>query len=110
MLKSVAQVTVFFLELAMLGALAFCGYRLGKGQWTGWMMAIVFPALFIVLWGIWAAPKSSKKLPPRARLSFRLSLFFIAFGCLACAGYPAVGISLFLLAVLAEWLGGTAKV
>jgi hypothetical protein len=75
----------FFLELAAFAAFAYWGANTGDGA-TSVLLAIAAPALAIVLWAIFAAPKSGRRLPDAARVPFELAVFALAATALAAAG------------------------
>jgi len=74
----------FLLELAALALLAYWGAVAGDG-FAAVALAVAAPALMIVLWARFAAPRSPHRLPPRARIPLELALFALA----AAAGYAA---------------------
>ena len=76
----------FTLELA---ALAFWGGTVGEGA-VSVLVAIAAPALMIVLWGRFAAPKASRRLSTASRVPFELAVFAAAAAALAAAGEIAL--------------------
>jgi hypothetical protein len=80
MLRYVNQLVVFLLELVMFGALGFYGFQKGSGTTTKYALAVILPAIAVLLWGYYAAPKSSHRLPMPYLALFR-GVFFL------CAAY-----------------------
>jgi hypothetical protein len=67
----------FLLELAAIAALAYWGATAADGV-PAVALAVGAPALFIVLWGRFAAPRAAHRLPARSRIPFELGLFALA--------------------------------
>ena len=88
----------FLLELAAFAAFAYWGASVGSGA-TSVALAIAAPVVAIVLWGLLAAPRSSRRLAPAARIPFELSVFCLAVVALLVAGAPGAGVVLAVLVV-----------
>jgi Protein of unknown function (DUF2568) len=56
------------------------------------LLAIVAPAVAVVLWGVFAAPKSERRLPRDVRVAFELSVFGLAVAALFAAGAPVAAV------------------
>jgi Protein of unknown function (DUF2568) len=84
----------FLLELAAFAALAVWGASVSV------LLAIAAPAAAIVLWGIFAAPKSARRLPDRARIPFELAVFALAAVALAAAASVALAVVFGVLVVI----------
>jgi hypothetical protein len=67
----------FLLELAAFASFAFWGASVGSGA-VSVALAIAAPAVAIGLWGLFAAPRSKRRLPTAARVPFELSVFALA--------------------------------
>jgi hypothetical protein len=78
----------FLLELCAFAALAYWGATISIA------LAIAAPLLAIVLWGLFAAPRSERRLPVGARIPLEMGIFLLSVAALAAAGLP------FLAAVL----------
>jgi hypothetical protein len=87
------------LELAAIAALAHWGASTGDGALPV-VLAVAAPALFVVLWGRFAAPRSSHRLPPRSRIPFELGLFALAAIALMIAGQPVLAAVFGVIAVV----------
>jgi hypothetical protein len=77
----------FLLELAAIAALAYWGATAADGV-LAVVLAVGAPALFIVLWGRFAAPRAAHRLPSRSRIPFELGLFALAALALVLARSP----------------------
>jgi hypothetical protein len=85
-LKALNLLLSFLLELAMLAALAVFGIHSGKNGLNQWVLGLSLAALAAVLWGVFAAPKSKRRLRRPARLLFALLLFGLSDAALYAAG------------------------
>ncbi len=85
----------FVLELAAFAALAVWGATVGDGV-VQVLVAVAAPLTAIVLWGVFAAPKSSSRLSTGPRVAFELAVFALAAVALAAAGD---GVAAIVLAV-----------
>jgi hypothetical protein len=87
---------VFLVELALLAVLAVAGARLGDGA-LAVVLGAGLPLGAAVLWGLWLAPRATRRLAYPARLVAKLVLVFVAAALLAASGAP-VGAVVFLVA------------
>jgi hypothetical protein len=109
-LRALSLALKFGLELAAFAAFAFWGTSVGRGVLSV-LVAIAAPALAIVLWARFAAPRSERRLPTAPRVAFEVSVFALAVVALAVAGaVPAaivlavlVAASTALLTALDQW-------
>src|SRR5690349_15984081 len=100
----------FLLELAAIAAFAYWGTTVGHGV-VSVVVAIAATALFVVLWGTFAAPKAGHRLPAARRVPFELAVFALAVAALVAAGAPLaaailgvlVAINSVLLTVFQQW-------
>ena len=83
----------FVLELAAFAALAVWGATVGDGA-VQVLVAVAAPLTAIVLWGVFAAPKSSSRLSTGPRVAFELTVFGLAVVALAAAGHDGAAIVL----------------
>ncbi|MFA5327047.1 MAG: YrdB family protein [Prolixibacteraceae bacterium] len=67
----------FLLELVLLFLVGCCGFQAGETLVLKYVFAFFLPTVIIVLWGIWAAPKSKRRLKNPVRTIFKLTLFFV---------------------------------
>ena len=79
-------------------ALAYWGTTIDGGA-VGVLIAIAAGAAAVALWGRFAAPRSTHRLPTRARVPFELTVFALAVLALLDAGQTAPAVILATLAV-----------
>jgi hypothetical protein len=96
----------FLLELAALASFVVWGAETGDGV-VAVLLAIAAPALMVVLWGRFAAPRAARRLPPRTRIPFELTVFALAVVALIAVGHTVAAIVLAAL-VAVNALGMTA--
>lgn len=82
-LKAVNSGLAFFLELAMLGSIAYAGFHNDKGLPLQVLFGVGVPILVIVFWGMFMAPNAST----RFGLAARVAATFFLFGGAAFALY-----------------------
>jgi hypothetical protein len=87
--KSANLALSFFLELCMLAALGYWGFTTGGEFVTRITLGIGAPLLAAVVWGIFLAPASSRRLAQPFRLVLELAIFGLAIIALYAAGQPA---------------------
>jgi len=91
-MKVFNDILAFIVEIVMLVALCISGYQLTTKPFLQYTMAIVLPALVIVLWAIWAAPKSKRRLRFPWLSVFKITLFLITALLLFVTGHRAAAI------------------
>ncbi len=77
-IKDLNLLLSFLLELAMLFFYSYWAYNLTEQVITKYALAIIVPAIAVVAWGIWAAPKSKNRLRNPARAMLKLTLLLVA--------------------------------
>ncbi len=85
-LKAINMGLSFFLELGMLAALGFWGFKTGQGRVLGILLGLGAPLLAAVVWGVFAAPKSSTRLHGAALAGLEIVLLGAGAAALAAAG------------------------
>ena len=81
----------FGLEVAMLAAFCYAGWMATPILWVRIVLAIGLPALAILLWAVWAAPKAGKRrLKMPALLIFKIAIFAMATAAWWVAGQSFV--------------------
>ena len=88
----------FLLELAALAAVAIWGADTGSGLGAV-LLAVAAPLVVALLWGRFAAPRSSHRLPTSSRIPFELGVFLIAAVALVARGHTIIAI--FFVALVA---------
>ena len=99
----------FALEIAALVAFAYWGGTVGSGA-VPVLLGIAAPLLAAVLWGRFAAPRATRRLPLRLRVPFELAVFALAALALLTASSGAaiafasvVVVNAALLTVRGQW-------
>jgi hypothetical protein len=98
MMRALSLGLKFLVELAAFAAFGYWGASVGDGV-VSIVVAIAAPALAIVAWGLFAAPRSQRRLGTAPRVAFELSVFGLAIAALFVAGAVTAGIVLALLVV-----------
>ena len=80
----------FLLELAMLVALGWLGGEIGSSVVVRVLLAITFPLVAAVVWGMFIAPKAPRRLSDPAKVLVELVLFAAAVVGLAVVGHPVL--------------------
>lgn len=93
----------FLLEILMLVILGYRGWHLGEG-WLSYALAVAFPLMAAVLWGVFRIPNDPKPapvaIPGVARLLLEFFLFGAAVWSLVSMGYLYQGIALAVVVVI----------
>ncbi len=100
LVKYCSMTLAFFLELAMLAAFGWWGFQQGNNSLAKYAVAASLVLLASVLWGIFAAPKSKRRLTFIPRLAFQLCMFLTAAFLLHKTGQQSLAIGLAALAVV----------
>ena len=82
----------FLLELCMLAALAYWGYQTGSSLAMKLVLALGAPLIAAVVWGLFIAPRATRRLADPARLLLELVLWAAATAALAAAGQPTLAV------------------
>lgn len=75
----------FLLEIVALVLLAYWGFHVGSNTAVQWLLGLGAPAVMIVVWGTFAAPKARVKLP----LAGVMAVKVVVFAAATAAGYAA---------------------
>ena len=92
--KTVNLALSFLLELYLLAAVGYWGFKTGTGLLPHILFGIGLPIGIIVLWGIFLAPASTRKLPGVIGLILKLILFALASSALYSTGQTTLAIIL----------------
>lgn len=77
-IKQLNLLVSFLLELAMLFFYSYWAYRTSDTDAMRYTLAVVMPAIAVVIWAIWAAPKSKYRLANPFRSVLKVSLCLLA--------------------------------
>jgi hypothetical protein len=72
------QGLAFILEIISLWALGSWGFRLQSPRFMGFVLGIGVPVIFAIGWGIWAAPKSPRRLKGKNLFIFKTAAYTMA--------------------------------
>jgi hypothetical protein len=89
----------FLLELSALAATAYWGFETESGV-IGWLLAVGAPALVIVVWALFLAPKRTIELAKPIRFVLELMVFGAAALALAAAGQRALAVVFAVVAAI----------
>ncbi|HZF99451.1 MAG TPA: YrdB family protein [Chitinophagales bacterium] len=92
----------FSLELGMLAAFAYWGYKNGNGLVGRWMLAIGIPIVVAMIWGLILAPKAPYRLDTTFRVLVELTLFLLAAFALYRLGHVTLALMFAALSVLCQ--------
>jgi uncharacterized protein DUF2568 len=87
----------FLLEVAMLAAFCYSGFRLGSP--AGFVVGIGVPVVVIVFWGLFMAPRAARRIPWPALPLIALLIFLASAAALLAAGLPVLALLLALVSV-----------
>lgn len=90
----------FLLELAMFAALFTWGVRVAEPIWLKTLLGVAAPALALLAWGAFIAPRASRRLGDPARLGLEIVLFGLAALGLAMVDLPVWAIALAVVAAV----------
>lgn len=99
--QSLNLLVAFLLELCMLGAVGYWGFKVGDGTAMQALLGVGAPLVMAVVWGLFIAPKAAFPVPAVARLGLQAVLFGAAAAALAQVTSPALAAA-FLAAVVAN--------
>jgi hypothetical protein len=93
----------FLLELSVLAATAYWGFEAESGV-IGWLLAVGAPALVIVVWALFLAPKRTIELAKPIRLVLEFMVFGAAALALAAAGEETLAVVFAVVAAISGTL------
>lgn len=102
MFRTIIQITVFVIELIMIGAFAYFGFQKGNSTLIKYLLAIILPVFVVLLWGYFAAPKSLHRLEMPYLVIFRLALFLVASYLLYRSNQTNIAIVVALLSIFTQ--------
>lgn len=101
--KSANLALSFLLELSALAALGYWGFQTGPSTLLKILLGIGAPLLAAVIWGLFAAPKASRRLRGFALYLLKAAVFVTAILALAAAGQGTLA-GIFAVAVLVNFI------
>lgn len=103
-MRSLNLVFRFVLELVVLVALFLWGVSVSDEPIPKVVLALAAPAVVIVIWGLFVAPRASRRLPDPQRLAVEIVVFGAGVLAFLAAGQPVLAILLAAAAALSLWL------
>ena len=102
-LKGINLALAFLLELVMLFAFGYWGFQTGDSAVVHWLFGLGLPIIAIIIWSIYNAPQSKRRLPRTPRTILEVVMFALAALALVAAGQTTWGI-IFIVVVLINQL------
>lgn len=102
MLKYSNQVIVFILELVMITSFAYYGYQKNTTILNRYLLAFLLPIAAIILWTIFAAPKSSHRIAMPYLALFRAGMFLITSFAVYQLGHKNMAIVIVILVIVTQ--------
>ena len=102
MIGSINKILVFILEMVMLFSYGYFGMTM---QWSlplKILFTILIVSIAILLWSIFAAPKSGRRLKIPYLAFFRAMMFALSAWLLFRSGYKSFAIIVFALALITQ--------
>lgn len=99
-LKNANLALAFFLELGVLAALGYWGFYTGQGTLAKIGLGIGAPAVAVVVWGLFGAPRSAWRLRGLRFLILRVIFFGSAAVALFAASQAVLGVVFALVFVV----------
>jgi hypothetical protein len=99
--ESLTLLVRFLLELCMLAALGYWGYKTGDGTAMQALLGVGAPLLVAVAWGVYIAPKATVKVQTAVWIGLQAIVFGAAAIALAAVA-PRQLAALFLLVVVLD--------
>lgn len=91
-IRTLVEALAFGCELAMIVVLAIAGWSLGSRGLISIALLIFYPALAILIWSVWVAPRAGRRVADPWRLAVQLGLFAGAAVLSAVGGHVLLGI------------------
>ncbi|MEP6988729.1 MAG: YrdB family protein [Chloroflexota bacterium] len=99
-LKGINLGLSFLLELIMLFAYGYWGFTAGSSNLVHWVLGVGVPLVAIVIWSIYNAPMSKRRLPRTPRTILEVLMFSLGALMLALAGQTQWAIVFVVLIVI----------
>ena len=98
--ESLTLLVRFLLELCMLGALGYWGFKTGDSAAMKWVLGLGAPTLAAVVWGLFIAPKATVGVPMPVWIGLQVIVFGAAALALASVAPQQLATSFVLAVVL----------
>jgi uncharacterized protein DUF2568 len=100
MIESANLALRFALELAALAALAYWGVHVGESPLADVALGVGAPLVAATVWGVWAAPRSERRLSGWRLTAVQLAVLGAGAAALIAAGRPILGAIFAVVVVL----------
>jgi hypothetical protein len=87
-LKAANDALAFLLELVAIAAFVAWGLAAGPSRPVRVLLAVAAPVALIVVWAVWLAPRSDRRLDMPWLLMAKIAVFALATVALVVAGHP----------------------
>ncbi len=104
MLKSINAGVAFLLELCMLVMLGIWGFQASSENVVRVILGIGAPLLAIILWGMFLAPRSNRRLTGIPYIILKFIIFGVATIAFMAAGQVTLAIIFIVVAVINQFL------
>ena len=94
----------FILEMVVLVALFVWGISVSDELILQVLFGVGFPLVAVIVWGLFVAPKASRRLPDPARLGVEIGVFGMGVLAFILAGYLLLGLLLAAASALSLFL------
>lgn len=108
-LKGFNQLVYFLVELAMFASLGYVGFHFTTHPFGKYLTGLGLPLLAIILWSVFAAPRSAYRLEPTYRALFALVLFSVTAFLLYRFGLVKIALVFGVVALLSQVLALALK-
>ena len=92
LVKNTNLAIAFLLELCLLAALCFWGFAVGHGLPMKLVLGLGTPLVVAIIWGLFAAPRASRRLTGGGLFALKALLFCAAAVALWFAGLPVLAV------------------
>ena len=97
------KVVIFFMEIAMLVAMGYWGFSMHAGA-AAWLWGVGTPLIAVLLWSVWAAPRSNRRLKMPYRALFTAVFFSLGAFLLYLAHQWAYAIIIFIVSMVSTFV------
>jgi hypothetical protein len=95
---------MFVLEVCMVASLGYWGFHNSTSTLAGYFLGLGSPLLAAALWGVFAAPKSNRRLKKLPRIAFSIAMFLTSAILLYQTGQASYAITFMIMAVICPGL------
>lgn len=99
-IKQINLLVSFLLEMGLIILAGLWGFEQGESILMRYVLAVAVPAVIILLWGVWAAPKSKRRLKNPIRTIFKLVIMALAVYFAYSTGHPVWALSFAIISIL----------